>query len=160
MQCLQLAHNGNGQSKADTQYPWSGVVTIWEFLTRDSEQCDDPLRPIMRMRVNFTEYLISSSEQCPLYAGVRIKRVSVERGSILLIGDEDWQSSIGCKETENNKLFHLTGNTNGNTNNRLRPKWTFWWGYPAGASAEERARRVGLRKVLQAENFSINSDMW
>ena len=57
---------------------------LWQ--TRDSEQCDDPLRPIMRMRVNFTENI------WPLRRNnVRYMRVSVERGSILLIGVfESW----------------------------------------------------------------------
>ena len=41
-------------------------LTIWEFVTRDSEHCDDPLSPIMR--VNFTEKIsmIFSLEQTKL----------------------------------------------------------------------------------------------
>ena len=46
---------------------------LWQ--TRDSEQCDDPLRPIMRMRVNFTENIWSLRRN-----NVRYMRVSGRAG--------------------------------------------------------------------------------
>ena len=58
-------------------------------MTLDSEQCDDPLRPIMR--VNFTENMWSlrrKKRNCPLYTGVRIKRVSTLYNGDLSLEDE------------------------------------------------------------------------
>ena len=49
MQCLQLAHNGNGQYNAHIHNIHEAGCDNLQFVTRDSEQCGDPLRPIMRV---------------------------------------------------------------------------------------------------------------
>ena len=61
------------------------VDNIWEIVTRDTEKCPlSVLTGVRIKRVNFREKIWAfcrDKRNCPYKTGVRIKRVSVERGS-------------------------------------------------------------------------------
>ena len=62
--------------------------TIYEFVTRDTEKCPlSVLTGVRIKRVNFREIYELLNET------VRIKRVSVERGSTI---QAEWQASMRC----------------------------------------------------------------